>query len=604
MLARTALALGAGNIARVARYRLSLRLGTNAAVKLRAAAPAEPFFLAVRSDRLRAGLRPSNGWENGALLFGHHHLDIADGLPDFLVNAITGVRASNVSQPWWTIPDFAVEAGDIKATWELSRFAWAPVFAQQACIGDAGGIERLNTWIARWCAQNSPYAGPNWKCGQEASVRVMQLALAALVLGQIRNPAPGLTSLIAIHAERIAPTISYAVAQDNNHGTSEAAALFIAGSWPRMADNPRAEHWYATGRKWLENRLDRLVGADGTFSLYSTNYHRVLLDTLSLVELWRRITGLPAFSPRFYTRAALAVEWLRALTDPVTGDVPNTGNNDGARLIALSESDFRDYRPSVQLSAKLFLNCAAYREGTWNDQLRWLDLEPAGEILPPPGDRISADGGFAVLRRGDASMLLRFPRYRFRPAQADALHVDLIVAGKNWLRDGGSFSYLADPELLDYFGGVRSHNSVQFDSHDQMPRIGRFLFGAWSHAQVLDQHLRGDTSSFSVRYRDWQGATHQRSVALSARSLEVIDKVSGFRECAVLRWRLAPADWKLTKHGAECVGMGVAISSDQPVARMEIIEGSESRYYLERTPLPVLEIELRAPGTIVSRFDW
>ena len=37
--------------------------------------------------------------------------------------------------------------------------------------------------------------------------------------------------LVYIHLKRIESTISYAIAQDNNHGTSEAAALFIGGSW-------------------------------------------------------------------------------------------------------------------------------------------------------------------------------------------------------------------------------------------------------------------------------------------------------------------------------------------------------------------------------------
>jgi hypothetical protein len=604
MLAETALALGLGNIARFTRYRLSLRFGVNAAMKLGGTAPCGPYFLPIEPSQQQRGLDPVRGWEKGVCLFGRHHQDLPHGLPDFLANPFTGNRAGTGGRPWWAIPDFTVEAGDIKATWELSRFTWAPIFAQQACAGDTTGVDRLNTWIAHWCAQNPPYAGPNWKCGQEASVRVMQLAITVLLLGQAKAATPDLTELIALHATRIAPTIDYAIAQDNNHGTSEAAALFIAGSWPGLANDPRAAHWLKTGRKWLENRVVRLIGREGTFSLYSTNYHRVLLDTLSIAELWRRHVGQSSFSPSFHARALAAIDWLRALTDEATGDAPNAGNNDGARLLTLCNADFRDYRPAVQLAAKLFMDRAAYEDGPWNDLLRWLDLVPARELLPPRRDRIAADGGFALLRRGEAAVLLRFPRFRFRPAQADALHLDLTIAGRNWLRDGGSFSYHADPEVLDYFGGVRSHNTVQFDGHDQMPRIGRFLYGAWPQAEIVRQDLSGDIAYFAARYRDWRGAAHTRTVALSTHSLDVIDNLDGFTHSATLRWRLAHGAWERTEDGVEQAGMRIAIASDQHIARMEIVTGSESRYYFESTPLPVLEIELHAPGTITSRFDW
>jgi hypothetical protein len=100
--------------------------------------------------------------------------------------------------------------------------------------------------------------------------------------------------------------------------------------------------------------------ADGSFSQYSVNYHRLMLDTYSLVEHWRRGLELPAFSPRLYDRLAAATRWLQALTQPETGDAPVLGANDGARLLPLGDSDYRDYRPAVQLAMALFLDRRAY----------------------------------------------------------------------------------------------------------------------------------------------------------------------------------------------------------------------------------------------------
>ena len=104
----------------------------------------------------------------------------------------------------------------------------------------------------------------------------MHLAMAAHLLGQVATPSIGLVRLVRLHLRRIAPTIQYAVAQDNNHGTSEAAALFIGGSWLASLSNERgavreAHSWMKQGRKWLENRARRLIAPDGSFSQYSLN---------------------------------------------------------------------------------------------------------------------------------------------------------------------------------------------------------------------------------------------------------------------------------------------------------------------------------------------
>ena len=127
-----------------------------------------------------------------------------------------------------------VELEDIKTVWEASRFDWAISFAQLASQGDLKSLDQLNIWLDNWCEKNPPYFGLNWKCGQEASIRVIHLAIVAVILGQDKRPLPNLIELIKTHLLRIAPTIRYAIAQDNNHGTSEAAALFVGGAWLRI----------------------------------------------------------------------------------------------------------------------------------------------------------------------------------------------------------------------------------------------------------------------------------------------------------------------------------------------------------------------------------
>lgn len=609
--ARTALALGLPNIARAASYRLGMKLGLHPARRLRAAVPAAPFFL-VPTVTAPAGGGFVSDWQTHARLFSHWPVTVSAKPPDWLASPHSGQRFAAPERSWWEIPDFDPAVGDIKLIWEMSRMDWVLAFAQRARHGDLVALARLNDWLGDWCTRNPPYQGPNWKCGQEASFRVMQLAMAALMMGQIREPTPALRDLVQLHLQRVAPTLQYAMAQDNNHGTSEAAALFIGGSWLALLGVTEGEGWQRIGRQWLEERAARLIGPQGSFSQYSLNYHRVMLDTFCMAEVWRRHLALPAFCANWEGRALAATQWLYRMVNPINGDGPNVGTNDGARLLQLTDSAYRDHRPSVQLAMALFAGQRAYaEEGSWNDALKWLGV-PIPEVQArQPGSYQADDGGFAVLRRDGAMAMLRYPRFRFRPGQADALHLDLWVGGDNLLRDAGTYSYNTEPQWSNYFSGTASHNTIQFDGRDQMPRISRFLFGDWLKTTIIDPLLEdAQAVRFAAAYKDSEGAAHHRRVQLSEANLQVTDSISGAFHKAVLRWRLAPGEWHLVASTASARLTSVDgltslnVQANVDIARCELVEGWESRHYLEKTSLPVLEIEIQEPGTLKTSVHW
>ncbi|KXS55374.1 MAG: heparinase II/III [Marinobacter sp. T13-3] len=537
--------------------------------------------------------------------FGYIPLKDCVSIPDWHQSVLSGERCRDSQQPWYAIPDFTDEIGDIKGIWELSRFDWLLGFAREVAEGDPDSLNKLQTWLESWVQENPPYLGPNWKCGQEASIRVMHLAMAAIVLEQVDQPEKALLELVAVHLKRIAPTIQYAIAQDNNHGTSEAAALFIGGSWLAKHGNSQGEVWQKKGRKWLENRARRLIENDGSFSQYSVNYHRVMLDTFSMVEVWRRALQLPEFSHRWDTRAAAATEWLRALLQP-EGDVPNLGANDGARLLPLAARDYRDFRPSTQLASVLFCGRKAVAElGEWDAPLRLLGIQLPKALAPQPENAQFDNGGYVVMRKNHCFALFRYPRFRFRPGQADALHLDVWLDGRNILRDGGSFSYNTEEPWQSYFPGVEGHNTVQFDGRDQMPRLSRFLFGEWLKTQSFEPLTESaEGLSTLAGYRDYEGAFHTRKVILGDNRLSIEDDIGGFAKNAILRWRLEPGEWELNGCTASSTDVTVAVSSKSRVIRSEIVDGYESRYYGQKTKLPVFEIEVAEAGRLTTEITW
>lgn len=614
---RTFWRLGLGNLARVALYRAAIKAKLHAVQRVEPLSVVGPFFESTVRPTLAGRTRvPHSHWDSEGLAIGHLHFPITDSPPDWFLNRITGATCHQVDKPWWQLSDFDPALGDIKGVWELSRMEWVLAFAQQARAGNQRSLDRLNLWLQDWCSKNPSYLGPNWKCGQEASIRVLHLLLAAEWLGVWTKPTDGLVNLIVNHLARISPTVSYAVGQCNNHATTEAAALYVGGGWLAQLGQRDAKRWQQQGRYWLENRARVLIESDGTFSQYSMNYHRLMLDAYSLAERFRQTTNDVPFSDGLQKKLTAAVLWLYNLTDAAHGDVPNLGANDGANLLPLTSADYRDYRPATELASRLWQKTSLYPECELaGEHCQWLDVaRPVAEVPETAcGNyaQVQAASGFAVARDSSWLVVLRYPKFRFRPSQADVLHLELWYRGMNLLRDAGSYSYNCPADVEREFISARGHNTIQFDDRDSMPRLDRFLYGRWPDSiprrpQWTEANGR---KTICVAYRDYQGAWHQREVTVGSNRVNVSDQVAGFKSQAVLRWRLIPGAYTLETDPDTrtvcCSGSWGTISVQSSIAidHTQLKDGWESRYYGGKSSVPVLEITIREAGSLTSTIS-
>ncbi|MDA9112783.1 heparinase II/III family protein [Gammaproteobacteria bacterium] len=605
---KTAYSLGLINILRVAIYRIGIRTSLHKACHIHHNIPLGPYF---NSPTLTSSdLKSTSRWSNSGILFSHINLPLDGKFPDWHKNFLTGQKFTAPLKEWWKIDDFNNSVGDIKVVWELSRMDWVLAFAQRAQIGDSVSLNRLNSWLSDWSFKNPSFYGPNWKCGQEASIRVIHLACAAIILNQVNNPTKSLQELIVVHLKRIESTLSYAIAQDNNHGTSEAAALYIGGSWLSSLGWSEGIKWEKKGRYWLENRAKKLIADDGSFCQYSLNYHRMMLDTFSFIEVWRRKIKSDKFSKSFKIKIEHATNWLYQIISSTSGEGPNLGANDGSRILPLTDSNYSDFRPTIQLAMAIFKEKCAYKQdGVWNNQLRWLGVSLKENMAKRKENLDSVNGGYSIIRANNTMAMLRYPNFLFRPSQADLLHLDFWIDGKNILRDAGSYSYNSTPDLSKYFSGTIAHNTVQFDDRDQMPKISRFLFGHWLKViNFLPITKCDDGYKTRAGYIDNLGASHNREVKLNNSLCEVKDEIKGFKDKAILRWRLSPGDWNIKKDNNRIIiknnQFQIIIISNVEILRYEIVNGWESNLYLHKKNCQVIEIEINDYGSITSNFTW
>lgn len=589
------LKLGIWNVVRVIRYRLALRFGTLSFQPRTVVGRSDLFFPQPNgSAEPRSVDQRVYGWKDVRF----------DAAPDWHTSVFDCNRRISSELPWMDALAAVTANVDVKEFWELSRFYWVPHLAQQAVDGDASAIATLNHWLKDWEKHNPPYLGVNWSCGQEAALRVLHCAKAAMILGDIDSAEPALVRFLANSAARIAPTLHYALGQANNHGSAEAAGLFIAGAWlERLGADPRAKRWKKLGRRWLENRARTLILDDGSSNQFSTNYHRVVLDTYAFVELWRRQLDLPPFTDGLIDRLRLATGWLYAMTDAMTGRAPVFGANDGSLLLTSTPRDHRDFRASVQLASALFFNTAAYPSGVADADLGQFGVVPPLAALPDVRSQSFEHGGYHLLCRKRLKAFMRFPSFAFRPGHADALHVELHRDGEPVFFDAGTFSYVADPET-DY-GKTWAHNTAEFDGRNQMANLSRFLYSDWLKVQDLQLASSSDANEHcAAGYTDAKGATHSRSLTLEEDALHVTDYVAGFENTAVIRWRLASTDYLINGNTITANTFTMSVSQEGSPVLIKVVDGHFAPFYNKLERCNVIEVHITQPGKIATKIRF
>jgi Heparinase II/III-like protein/Heparinase II/III N-terminus len=604
---RTLAKLGLPSLLRVGIYRLGIRTGLHPVFRILGLSETGPYFATTTADLRRAPAPGTLAWKEQHWAFGRPLGSSNSKVPDWHLAHRTGRAWPGADKRWDKVPTFAPHIGDIKEIWEASRFDWVVAFAQQAREGNDDALTRINAWMTDWVDHNPPYQGPNWMCGQEASLRLGHVAIAALVLEAVPAPTPALAAFILTHLRRVRPTVSYALGQDNNHATSEAMGLFVGGAWlarhgADAATRREAEVHCRDGRRLLEQSISRLIFDDGGFAQYSVVYHRLMLDTLCIAELWRQRANLPRFSERFYDRAARASIWLARLIVSETGDAPNLGSNDGAWFLPVGPGGYRDFRPSAALAATLFEAGTRFLDSSAATALLdWLQIPHLPVPLPPAKRGILPESGVICAASQDMQLFLRLPGTRFRPPQADALHLDIWHQGRPFAVDSGTYSYAVSAPDRDtsYFGSSASHNTVVFDHLDHMPRIGRFLFAEW-----LQRHdARIDAEQMRADLVDYRGNRLARTVLIDGDAIEVTDTLTGKFAHAALHWHLASGDWVIDGDVARWGGYALSVTCDRPV-HIACAMAPVSEFYLHYDDRPVIIVSVQEPCTICSRLTF
>jgi hypothetical protein len=536
---------------------------------------------------------------------------------------------NDINKHWSRISDDST--ADIKFIWEPNRFAFIYTLVRAyAASHNEEYPAAFWTLIEDWAGHNPPNTGPNWMDGQEIALRLMAWTFGYNAFLNSPSSTPErkarFTLYVAAQAERIYKNIDYAISTRSNHTISEAFGLWMVGLlFPELK---HAEKYESLGRRLLEQEVARQILPDGSYSMYSLNYHRFILQIYLYAIRLSEIYQLP-FTDQLRASVANSIAYLSRLIDPQTGQMPVYGSNDGALVLPLNNCDFNDYRPLLQLGWYITKKEFLFEPGPWDEDVFWL-CGVSRAAKSPQGERSRSDsagavevqagkvpltsfphGGTYLLHNTHSRAILRCTDFTSRPSHADQLHMDLWLQGQDVAIDAGTYLYSGQGPWRNGLARTSVHNTVTVDGQDQMTMASRFTWTNWSKGKVL----KHGKDAWQGEHDGYKPVAHKRTViALEGDRWLVIDTLAADAPHQyTLHWLLNDLPFEQTADAVMLslddmqykVQVGVlAGRGDFSLVRADAnsMRGWRSRYYGHKEPALSLRLDVNQKNVTFWTF--
>jgi uncharacterized heparinase superfamily protein len=426
--------------------------------------------------------------------------------------------------------------GDSKVIHELNRQQHLPRLAKAYFLtGEERYAREAVAQIETWIAQNPEGVGINWQSSLEIAIRALSWLWTIFFL----SSSPAFTEGFARHMTqsllaqlRHVANYPSIYSSPNTHLIGESAALFIAGQvFAELGEE--AVTWRNMGAALLTQEAERQILDDGVHCELSTCYHCYAADFFiqALILGQRNGSALP---PNVASKIAQMFDFVMHMTRS-DGTLPQLGDDDGGRALALSATDYRSYVDGLCLAACAFQRPEfKWRAGGFREEALWL-LGTSGwqcydslhAVPPRENSRAFKSAGYFVARTGPPNGGthavfdcggLGAPTGGH--GHADALSLVLFSGGRDLLIDPGTGAYNANPEWRSYFRSTAAHNTVVVDGCDQSEPAGTFRWADRATANLVAHRTFGELHCVEGQHDGYMRLTgpvqHKRRLLFSA----------------------------------------------------------------------------------------
>lgn len=477
---------------------------------------------------------------------------------------------------WYQIPDFDLERGDIKLIWEASRFTHFFYFVRAYMITkNRKYFDAFSSQLNCWLQENEYSFGANYKCGQEATLRMINALIAYSAFKSYALTTPkddeNVRYLVEGSYKKVLSNFFYAhKCIKNNHTLSEITGLII-GAWA-CGDNNGLKRAYVL----LDREIQNQFLPDGGYIQYSFNYQRFALQILEFVLKISNQTNIE-MSNRSKELIKKSAYLIYQMQDQ-TGDVPNYGSNDGALIFPVTSCGYRDFRPVVNTIFTLIDGNRIFEHGDYDEEIMWFGNSNIEELPISTIERKSSsfdDSGFYSLRRDNGFLMTVLQNYETRPAQMDQHHIDLWHRGINVFCDSGTYSYATD--IGKKMALTSAHNTAVIQGKEQMKKHGPFLIYDWTKREKLEH----TDNSFIGTMNSKNDYSHTRKIKKIEYGYLITDNVVGGEGVCEFYFH-TPCDVAKVIDGFELYKNNELICSVSTTGDIEVKKTYRSLYYLRK----------------------
>jgi hypothetical protein len=427
------------------------------------------------------------------------------------------------------------ETGDKKFIWELNRHQH---FFTLGVAFRLTGDERYGKLFAEhldsWMEQNPPSMGVNWLSSLEVAMRAISWLWAFHLFRDSESFVPDTfkqaLKYLYLHGRHIEKYLSKYYSP-NTHLTGEGLGLYYLGT--QLPLLTRAGAWKKLGEEILINEIGNQILPDGTYFEQSTWYQRYTADFL-LHYLGLKLAAdgqLPDRNLDAVTSGLEALLGQMAAMQMPDGTTPLIGDDDGGRMLPLTNAEPNDHRGTLCAGAALLSNGElAMMSDSLSEEAYWILGRSAAErfaaiepVMPGRSSRAFPDGGYFVMRDGfsstDNAMIIDcgdVGALAGGHGHADTLSITVAVQGRNLLVDPGTYTYHESPELRDYFRSSMAHNTLEVDGWSSSEPGGVFAWRTRADATPLNWISEDRFDLFDGSHNGYQSlaspVTHRRSV--------------------------------------------------------------------------------------------
>jgi uncharacterized heparinase superfamily protein len=482
-----------------------------------------------------------------------HQFDTLGSGKTFLGEKINWRKDFKSGKEWPLHPltaDEIIDAGnpsDIKLVWELNRFHQLWWLGKAYWVTHNEEYARtFGSLIEDWILENPPGQGPNWFGAMEVAFRASNWIAGYYFFCESKSLSNDFwhrfLKSLNVHGLFIENHLEYSK-RNGNHLLSDIVGLLLLGVFFRSASY--GQRWLAWSVRALQEEMENQVSPDGVDYEKSIGYNRLVLELLYTASIVCKKEKIP-LAESFENRLERMFEFTLAYTRP-DGSAPNVGDADNGRLFRFSaHEDFNDHRPALSIGAILFqradFRAAAgsfYQDAVWLFGAEGFEKHQMlkGEFALA-GSRAFRDGGFYVMRSGDAHVFIDAGdlgmRGRGGHGHNDTFSFELWCDGAPLIVDSGTFVYTADIQTRNEFRSTPAHNTLMVDGTELAEFSTLWAIRAdETHPRVLTWSTGTDRDALEAEHYAYLALpsriTHRRRIELvkSAFSFLIADTLDG-----------------------------------------------------------------------------